>query len=112
MKLPTFVFNLQRRFAALFDGSAWLLILPALCALYLWDAPMVKTLGQWSLYFLVLAGVVVMISRIVFPTVHLPTFIGNAERGDLAGALVTAAVILFVGMLVLSFVLWARPVGT
>lgn len=100
------------RLGALIDGSAWLLILPALAVLFVIDAPMAKTLMQWSLYFLVVAGLAVMISRIVFPHIRLDAFIQRAEAGDRAAACVVGHVVLFVGLLILAFVLWARPVGT
>lgn len=103
--------NTRRRFAALLDGSAWLLILPALLGLFAWDAPMARTLLQWSLFFVVLSGFAVMISRIVFPQINLSEYLVRAYHGDLACAIVAAAVVAFVAFLILSFVLWARPLG-
>lgn len=99
------------RLHALIDGSAWLLILPAALGLFSLDAPMVKSLAQWSLYFVVLAGLAVMISRIVFPTIRLRDLVDRAETDPRAAGLVAAAVIAFVAILILSFVLWARPAG-
>lgn len=106
-----FLRKIRGRFGALVDGSAWSLILPALVALWFIDPPMAKTLAQWSLYFLVLAGMVVVISRVIFPSVNLDTLLDKAERGEVAPAVAAAAIVLFVALLVLAFVLWARPVG-
>lgn len=99
------------RFAALLDGSAWMMMAPSLLALFFIDAPMAKTLLQWSLYFVVLVGLVVMISRICFPQIKLHEFTSDALHGSVAGAIVVAAVILFVAIVTLAFVLWAHPSG-
>lgn len=97
-----------RRLAALLDKSAWLLIAPALIALYLLDPPLARTFAQWSLFFLVLAGMAVVISRIVFPQVDLTGFVRRAAGGDRASATVAAAIVLFVGILILSGVIWVK----
>lgn len=97
-----------KRIAALFDKSAWLLIAPAIALLYWIDPPLAKTFGQWSLFFLVLAGMAVIISRIVFPQVDLTAFVRRAASGDRASATVVAAIVLFVGLLILSGVMWVK----
>lgn len=97
------------RFAALLDGSAWMTMAPALIALFFIDAPMATTLLQWSLYFLVVVGVALMLSRIAFPHIRLQRFIDGAAKGDVACAIMVFSVVLFVGVLIVSFVLWARP---
>lgn len=97
-----------RRLAALFDKSAWLLIAPAIIALYWIDAPLARTFAQWSLFFLVLAGMAVVISRIVFPQIDLKYFVTRAENGSHAASIVVAAIVLFVGMLILAGVLWVK----
>lgn len=96
------------RLAALLDKSAWLLIAPALAALFWVDAPLARTFVQWTPFFLVLAGVAIIISRIVFPQINLGQFARRAYGGDQACALVTAALILFVGILIISGVLWVK----
>lgn len=104
--------KLPHTLAALFDGAAWFLLLPAIAALWLLDAPMVKTLGTWSLYFVVLSAVIIMIMRIAFPQIKLTLFVERAYRGSVSNAIVVLGVLLAFALMVMSFVLWARPVGT
>lgn len=99
-----------KRASALFDGSAWMLIAPAFLALFYVDASLSRTFAQWSLFFLVLAGVAIMISRIVFPHLDLGAFLEEAKKGNLGAAFVAGALILFVGILILSGVLWVKGV--
>ena len=98
-----------RRLSALFDKSAWLLIAPAFIALYMIDGPSALTLAQWSLFALVISGVAVVISRIVFPQIHLTTWLRRAEGNSHGAGLVVGAVILFVGIVMLTLAIWAKP---
>jgi prolipoprotein diacylglyceryltransferase len=100
------------RFAALIDGSAWFLIAPAVALLWWIDAPMAKTLATWSLYFLVLAAVIIIITRVTFPDFKLHPCIEAAQGGSVSCAIMVAGFFLMFSLLVLSVVLWARPVGT
>lgn len=107
----TFLQKNLARLGALIDGSAWLLILPAMLVLWFLDPAAAKTLLHWSVYFLVLAGMVVIISRIVFPDIKLGEWLAEARaENNVAAGLIVAAVILFVGLAMLAAVLWARPV--
>lgn len=98
-----------RRLKALFDTSAWLLILPAILALLWVDDAMARTLVQWVIFAPVLAGVAIMISRIVFPQIHLTTFVQRVidDKSGPAAAIVVG-IIAFVAVIFLSLVLWAR----
>lgn len=100
-----------RRLAALLDGSAWMLMVPAAMALWWLDPPMVKTLATWSLFFFLVTGIVLIISRIAFPDIKLTPFVDRAFYGSTAAAIVVASVMATVAFLVLAFVLWARPLG-
>jgi hypothetical protein len=91
------------------DLSAWFLIAPAFAALWFMDPPTAKALLQWSLFGIVMAGVAVMVSRLVFPDLHLNDFIKRAYNGGIASAIVSAAVILFVGLVFFGLVYWAKP---
>lgn len=98
-----------RRFMALFDKSAWMLIAPAMIVLAFLDPPMAKMLAQWSLFFLVLTGVAIVISRIVFPNINLTEFVRSAiEDHNAAAGAVAAAVVNFVGLLIVAAVLWVK----
>lgn len=96
------------RIRALFDRSAWLLIAPALIVLFFIDASLAKTLMTWSLFGLALAGVSIVISRLVFPQIHLTSLLEQVEKENHAAAIVVAAVILFVALVMMSLVIWAK----
>ena len=108
MNLDALIAAWTRRLAALFDPSAWLLIAPALGALLWIDPAMGLTLVQWSLFALVLAGVAVVISRIVFPQMNLSELVAEAMKGNRAAAAAAAALVVFVALLFIGIVLWAR----
>lgn len=97
------------RIGALADPSAWLLIAPALAALYAIDPSLAITFAQWSIFGLVLAGASVMISRIIFPQIDLRALVESvlSEKNTAAG-LVAASVVFFVGVVMLSMVIWAK----
>lgn len=97
------------RLSALTDKSAWLLIAPAIAALYTLDAAMATTLLQWGVFGLVLAGVSIIISRMVFPQVRLTALVESAhQEKNTAAGLVVAATIVFVGLVMLALVMWAK----
>lgn len=97
------------RLTALFDKSAWLLMAPALAGLYAADRATAETLVQWTLFALALAGAAVVVSRIVFPQINLRDLVQQAsEEDNRAAGIVAAAVVVFVGLLFLGMVLWAK----
>lgn len=100
--------SFRKRFAVLADKSALVLIVPALAIVYLIDHAMALTLVQWLVFAPVLAGVAIHISRIVFPQIHLTSFVKAAQDGNVAAGIVTSAVILFVALIVLALVIWAK----
>lgn len=97
-----------KRIAVLGDKSAIVLIVPALAALYYIDQAMAMTLIQWLIFAPVLAGVAIHISRIVFPQLSLNNFFIEAEKGNVACGVVAASIILFVSLIVLALVIWAK----
>lgn len=99
--------NLQR-LEALIDKSAWLLIIPALIALYFIDPVMLKTLAQWLVFAPVLAGLAIIVSRVVFPQIALGELVEDVREGNIAAGILAAAVVLFVAMLFLALILWAK----
>lgn len=95
--------------AALFDKSAWLLMAPALAGLYAVDPAMAETLVQWTLFALALAGAAVIVSRIVFPQISIGEMVEAVRTSGGAGpGIVVAAVVLFVGIVFLGMVIWAK----
>jgi len=106
----TMIESWLKRLSALVDKSALMLILPAFLALYFIDQPSAVTLAQWSLFALVIAGVAVIISRIVFPQIDLAKMLKEAcDENNAAAGVVIGALVLFVGLVMLTLVLWAKP---
>lgn len=99
----------MRRAAAFIDKSAWLLILPAVAYLFFVDTAMARTLLDWTAYALVLSGIAIIISRVTFPQIDLSDLVDKVSKtGDRAAAMVVSAIIMFVGIVILALVLWAR----
>lgn len=100
--------SMIHRLKSLLDQSAWLLMLPASLILFLIDPSMAKTVAQWTLIALVLAGVAIIVSRIAFPQLDFDDLLPRVLQGNIAAALVLAALVLCWGLIFLSLVLWAR----
>jgi|GEM_PF-5578012 hypothetical protein len=106
MKLPFATFF--KRVAAFIDQAALLLIIPCLIIIYQVDEPMAKTLIEWITFSPVLGGVAVIIFRIVFHRVDLKLLIEQTEKGSVAAAILSSAVMIFVAILFAALVLWAK----
>lgn len=103
--------RLWKRILPFFDLSAWVLVLVALVPLFFIDRAMALTLVQWSAFGLALAGVSVVICRVVLPQIDLSECVREAVRGGtnaLPLALIASAVILFLAVIFLGLVLWAK----
>jgi hypothetical protein len=103
-----FLTRLKKRLAPLGDLTAWVMILLSLVPLALVDLAMVATLIQWTAYAFALAGVSVVVSRIVFPQIYLTEWIDRAKEGSLSAALVVLGITIFLGTVIMSMVLWAK----
>lgn len=98
-----------RRIKAFFDTSAWLLILPAVLALFWIDEAMARTLVQWVIFAPVLAGVAIVISLLVFPQINLTEAVRKAlDEKNGAAAAIAVAIVSFVAVIFLALVLWTR----
>ncbi|MDD1003618.1 hypothetical protein [Pseudomonas sp. TNT2022 ID642] len=97
-----------KRLKALLDKSAWLLILPSLLALFLIDTAMLQTLIQWLVFAPVLAGLAIIVSRVVFPQIHLSTLVEQIRQGNIAAGLLASALVLFVAIVIMALVMWAK----
>lgn len=103
------IFSFLRRFKALVDKSALFLIIPCAAVLFFIDKAMFATLLQWLVFAPVLAGVAIIVSRVTFPQVPLTKLVEQAyQEGNRAAGFVAGALIVFVGLLILSLVLWAK----
>ena len=97
-----------RRIAVFADKSAFLLIGPFSGVLYLVDGAMLVTLVEWLIFAPILAGVGIIVSRLIFPHVPLTVLVKEALQGNLAAGVVAGALIVFVGFLLISLVLWTN----
>lgn len=88
--------------------SVWTLILPALVFLAFSDMALLLTLVQWSAFALVLAGVSIVVSMVIFPQIDLSDLIARTRKGDMAAAIVAGSLLLFFGLLFYSMVFWAK----
>lgn len=100
--------SFSTRIKSLFDQGAWLLMLPASLSLYQMDPAMFMTIGQWLLVALVLAGLTIIVSRIIFPQVDLRALAHEVLTGNIAAAILAASLVLCVGLIFIGLVLWAR----
>jgi len=97
------------RIKAFVDKSAWLLIAPALLIAWLTDPILLYTVTSWCVYAVGVAGVSVMISRLIFPQARLTEMIESALYDKNTGAgLVAAGIILFVGIVMISIIVWSK----
>lgn len=106
--MPEFISSILKRFKVLGDKSAIVLIVPAVAALFFIDDAMAKTLIQWLVFAPIIAGVAIMVSRIVFPQINLTRLIEESHQGNKASAIVAGSLLLFVGLLVYSLVMWTK----
>lgn len=90
------------------DLGAWVLIVPAIVALYFIDRAMLLTLLQWLIYAPLMAGTAMIVTRIVFPQIELGKLADQAEVGNKAAAIVVVGFLAFVAMLMLVLVYWAK----
>lgn len=98
-----------RRFRAMFDKSAWLLIAPALAIIFFLDPALGRTLLTWSAFGVAIAGVSVIISRIIFPQIDLSAMVRSvSDQRNTGAAIVVASVILFVALVMIALVMWAK----
>lgn len=103
-----FISSFLKRFKVLGDKSALVLIVPAVVALFFIDDAMMKTLVQWLIFAPIIAGVAIMVSRIVFPQIDLTRLIKETHEGNKASAIVAGSLLMFVGLLVYALVTWAK----
>ncbi len=103
-----FIARLRKRLAPFLDLTAWVLLIVSIVPLSLIDSAMVATLAQWTAFALALAGITVVITRVVLPQVDLSEWLALAREGSVAGGLVVFAVALIVCSVFVGLVLWAK----
>lgn len=105
----TFLGKLKARLIPLLDISAWVLLITSAVPMLLLNPAMVVTLITWTAYGIALAGISVMLNRLVLPQIKLDAFLREAlNNGNVAAGIVVAAVLLLLGIFFLGLVLWAK----
>lgn len=97
---------------ALVDQSAWTLIIIPVIILYWIDAAIVKTILQWVLMIGVVAGITIIIVRVMFPSIRIGGLVEQARRSDknaLPCAIIVLGLLLFVAKAFEIVAMWAKP---
>ena len=102
--------RIKKRLVPFLDLSAWILVIVALIPLFFIDRAMALTLVQWTLYGLALAGVAVVISRVVLPQIDLSEWVELARKtdGPPGAHWIVFDVMMFLAITFLGLVLWAK----
>lgn len=107
--LTNFWIRLKKRLAPFVDMTAWVLVLVSLIPLWIIDNATALTLIQWTAYGLALAGISVVICRVVFPQIDLKVYLREAKDAEnIAAAIVVLGVCIFLSFVLLSLTLWAK----
>jgi hypothetical protein len=97
------------RLVALFDKSALIMLVPSLVGLYYYDPDLTKTLMQWTTPAVSIAGLSIIVSRLIFPQIKIDDLIDQVKNDkSMAAAIVVASLVLFVGVVFLGIVTWAK----
>ena len=107
-KFETLIERLKPRLKPFTDLTAWVLLIVSSVPLLFIDRAMFVTLIEWTLYALALGGIAVVLSRVLLPHVRLSDWLDRAKTGDRAAAWVASSVILFLAIIFIGMVLWAR----
>lgn len=105
-----FIARVRARLVALFDMTAWVLLIVSCVPLYFLNPAMLLTLAQWTAFALALGGIAVILARALMPQVDLSTWLRRTAEGSspTAAALVVLGVFHLLGFLFLGVVLWAK----
>ncbi|EJM1834478.1 hypothetical protein Q6I89_004358 [Salmonella enterica] len=106
--MSQFLHSIHKRTRALGDKSAWFMMMPSIVLLWLIDASLFKTIIEWLIIAPLITGFAVMLSRLVFPHVHLGELVDESIQGNKAAGIVVAGLMIFCGLLILALMLWAR----
>lgn len=96
------------RLGSLLDKSAWIMMVIGVTILGLSDFEMLVTLVKWISFTFIVAAVSIFMSRITFSSVDFKEFLEMVRKGNVAAGLVMGAVVLYVGIVGLSVIIWAK----
>lgn len=104
-KFDKFVLNV----VALFDQSAWLLLIPVFIMGWFVEPSKVKTIAQWSVLATGLCGLALVLSRIMMPRIKVDGLIGLARTGNNAAGMMILGYQVMLGLIILALCIWAKP---
>ena len=96
------------RLSAFIDKSGWLLAAVGAIVVGISDLSLLLTLLQWTAFSMVMAGVVIVISRVMFPQIKLTEFVEEAKKGNVAASIVVFSVVSFCAVMFIGIVLWSK----
>lgn len=96
------------RLGSLLDKSAWIMMVIGMLILGFSDFELLVTLVKWISFTFIVAGVSIFLSRITFSTIDFKEFLEMVRQGNVAAGLVMGAVVLYVAIVGLSVIIWAK----
>lgn len=96
-----------KRVTAVFDISAWVLIAIGAAWLFFSDVSLLGMMIRIGLFCSVIAGFVIVVSRIMFPQINLDDFVKDAREGKSGSATVVAAILISNAVMFLAMVIWS-----
>lgn len=109
--MKRFLNRLKRRLLPLLDLSTWVLLVISAVPLYFLAPAMLITLAQWTAYGMTLAGIAVVLCRMVLPQIDLTALARASWAGGpnaLPSAIMFAAVVFLLATFFGGLVLWAK----
>lgn len=102
--------RIKKRLLPFLDLTTWILLLIAIVPLAIVNPPMLMTLLQWTAFAVALAGVAVLLCRVMLPMVDLGALYDAACDGTLTmqQAVIFAATVMLLALLFLGLILWGK----
>lgn len=106
--LERFPARLKKRLLPFLDLTFWVCTVLVVVPLWLLDPPMMKTLIQWSAFGLALAGLSVLVVRVMLPQVDITDLLREARQGNVAAGLAMVGMAILMSFVFLGLILWAK----
>lgn len=109
-KLFEIITKFHDRFSAFYDKSAWILVIIASSILGVGNFSMLMNFIQWCAFAVLVAAMVIFISRIFFPTIDFSAHIKKIEayESSVGSAILVASVVIFCAVAFFSILFWAK----
>ena len=97
---------MKAMFKSLHDSRIYLLVIPATMLLFYIDPILTKTWMQFGLVLLILAGLTLMLRKILFNTLDMSAAIDKAVESPQGAGSVVLGVAVFMSAVLVSATLW------